>query len=280
MLRPRNTAVVTRPEPSDAGEMPAMPHKPNRPEPGPVPPTREPSDEVVRLATLSHELANLLDGSTRCLSLARSDLREAVAEAGSLEAVGRRLETVAQALERMACMVEGAMRDANRGATQVGGPIATIPLLESAQHAIEVSSPIAAAALVHLHAEFDPKIGATPTGPLYTPILNALRNGIEAVERTGRPGHVHILLSLEQRDRGPEILIRVSDTGAGLPRNFRALATEPAPGGTGIGLALTTAILQSLGGTVRLSNASGGGAVFECACPVRALTRHREESAP
>lgn len=256
-----------------------MPHKPNCSEPGSLPPSREASDEVVRLATLSHELANLLDGSTRCLSLARNDLRQAIAAAGSLDGVGRRLETVAQALERMACMVEGAMRDANRGATQVGGPIASIPLAESVAHAINVSSPIAAAALVHLHVEIDPKIGTTPTGPLYTPILNAIRNGIEAVERTGRPGHVHLSVTIEHGDRGPWVFVRVSDTGPGLPGNFRALATEPSPGGSGIGLALTAAIVQSLEGTVRLSNAPSGGAVFECSCPVRALTRHREESA-
>lgn len=152
-------------------------------------------------------------------------------------------------------------------------------MAESVAHAIDVSSPIAAAALVHLHAEVDPKIGAAPTGPLYTPILNAIRNGIEAVERTGRPGHVHLSVTIEHRDCGPWVLVRVSDTGPGLPDNFRALATEPSPGGAGIGLALTTAIVQSLGGTVRLGNGSSGGAVFECSCPVRALTRHREEKA-
>lgn len=261
-----------------------MPHKPNRPEHGSPTPSREASDEVVRLATLSHELANLLDGSTRCLSLARSDLRDAIVEAGTLDGVGQRLATVAQALERMAAMVEGAMRDASRGATQVGGPIAAIPLAESVGHAIDVSAPIAAHALVHLHVDIDPKIGRTPTGPLYTPILNAIRNGIEAIERTGRPGHVHLSVAIETRapghSSGPWVTVRVSDTGPGLPEGFKAIATEPTPGGAGIGLALTNAIVQSLGGTVRLSNAATGGAVFECSCPIRSLTRSREETIP
>ncbi len=256
--------------------MPAHPPKPNPPDP--KPPVREPSDEVVRLATLSHELANLLDGSTRCLTLARSDLRDAVADAGSLDGVGRRLATVAQALERMASLVDGAMRDANRGATQAGGPIAAIPLQESVRHAIDVSSPIAAASLTHLHVELDDRLGATPTGPLYTPVLNAIRNGIEAVERTGRPGHVHVSVVLEQGLHGSRVVVRVSDTGTGLPEGFLQLATEPSPGGTGIGLALTAAVVQSIGGTVRLTNASSGpGAAFELSCPLRALTRHRED---
>lgn len=262
----------------DALAMPAHPPMPNPPDP--KPPVREPSDEVVRLATLSHELANLLDGSTRCLTLARSDLREAVADAGSLDAVSRRLATVAQSLERMASLVDGAMRDANRGATQAGGPIASIPLRESIGHAIDVSMPIAAAALTHLHLETDERLASTPTGPLYTPILNAIRNAIEAVERTGRPGHVHVEALLEKDPRGSRIVVRVRDTGAGLAPGFLPLASQPSPGGAGIGLALSSAILQSIGGVVRLANAPDGqGAVFELACPIRALTRHDEDAA-
>lgn len=237
---------------------------------------REPSDEVVRLATLSHELANLLDGSSRCLCIARQDLRGGILEAGSLEAVGRRLETVAGALERMASLVDGAMRDANRGVTQFGGPISRIAIADSIRHAIEVSKPIGAPARISIDAEIDPSIGSTPTGPLYTPILNAIRNGIEAIERSGGPGRVLVSGTVDASDRVPVIRIRVSDTGPGLSPGFCALSAQPSPGGTGIGLALSTTIVRSLGGDVRLFNGADGGAVFELTCPLASLDRDRE----
>lgn len=175
----------------------------------------------------------------------------------------------------MASLVDGAMRDANRSVTQVGGPISRVDLAESIRHAIEVSRPIGVAARAAIDAQIAPSIGSTPTGPLYTPILNAIRNGIESVERSGVPGHVRVSATVDTTDVASFVRIVVCDTGHGLSPGFCALSAEPSPGGTGIGLALSTTIVRSLGGDVRLFNGTDGGAVFELTCPLASLVRDR-----
>lgn len=238
-------------------------------------PAPEPVDEVVRLATLSHELSNLLDGSLRCVSMARTDIITSLSEAGALERASRRLAIVSQALERMAGLIDGAMRDASRAIEHTGGPIAAIPLGESMRHAVAVLSPRAAAAHVLIDLVIDPDAESIPTGPLYTPILNGLRNAVDAVAGTKRPGAVQIRVNRWESPEGPAVRLTIRDSGPGLPRGFSLLnaRSAPRPGGMGIGLALSSTIIHHLGGDLRLTNARDGspGAVLEFWCPIATL---------
>lgn len=245
-------------------------------------PTSEPAEGTTRLATLSHELSNLLDGSLRCLNLARTDLRGTFAEADALDRANRRLDTIWQSLERMASLVDGALRDGSRALGRAGGPVGMIPLEHSMRHAVEVLTPLAAAALTRLELTIRPGIDRVPTGPLYTPILNAVQNAIQAIDRTGRPGVVRIEAALAQASRGEDVVIRVQDSGPGVPPGFHPFAGLPAPGGHGIGLALSAAIVHALGGSVQLANATdgSGGAVFVLRCPMTALSSDRAGATP
>jgi two-component system, NtrC family, sensor kinase len=66
----------------------------------------------------------------------------------------------------------------------------------------------------------------------------------------------------------PDVLIRIEDTGPGIPesdldRLFDPFFTTREPGeGTGMGLAITSRIVQELGGVIRAENREGGGARF------------------
>ncbi|HXV30299.1 MAG TPA: HAMP domain-containing sensor histidine kinase [Sinorhizobium sp.] len=69
------------------------------------------------------------------------------------------------------------------------------------------------------------------------------------------------------------LTIAVSDDGSGIPEGNRALVFQPffstrrESGGTGMGLAITQAMLASHGGTIRLADAGGRGANFEITVP-------------
>lgn len=68
--------------------------------------------------------------------------------------------------------------------------------------------------------------------------------------------------------KGDVIAISVTDNGPGVPEAlidqvFEPFVTTKEPGqGTGLGLAVSARLVDAMGGTIRLENAAGGGAVF------------------
>lgn len=74
-------------------------------------------------------------------------------------------------------------------------------------------------------------------------------------------------------DAGNEVILEVSDSGPGIPDRilpfiFDPFYTTKEPGeGTGVGLAITTRIVQELGGTVEAANRPVGGAQFTVRFP-------------
>lgn len=241
---------------------------------------------VDRLATLSHELSNLLDGSIRWLAMARREIRSSTGELFDASVASKRLDVVQQSLERMAGLIDGAMRDAARGLGKPGGPLGCFTLGQSAQHAVDVLTPRAAAEGIAIELEIDEGAADLPTGPLYTPLLNGVRNAVDAVERAGgavgegsgagpgRGGRVWVEVALENRGAVGGVRVLIRDTGRGLARGIDPLGAgdAPRPGGLGIGLALSATIVEHAGGTLRLANADGGGgAVLEFWVPRTSL---------
>jgi two-component system sensor histidine kinase ChvG len=99
---------------------------------------------------------------------------------------------------------------------------------------------------------------------------SALRNLVDnAMSFAGERGRV----SVSARREGREVRVRITDSGPGiegddLPRVFdRFYTTRRQRGGTGLGLALTRAIVEAHGGSVRAESTPGGGACFEVVLP-------------
>jgi signal transduction histidine kinase len=71
---------------------------------------------------------------------------------------------------------------------------------------------------------------------------------------------------------GEEVLLRVSDTGPGVPAALRAKVFEPfyssSSDGTGLGLAVATRIMDGHGGRIRLESGGRRGAAFLLLFPV------------
>jgi len=106
-------------------------------------------------------------------------------------------------------------------------------------------------------------------------MLQVLRNLIaNALKFTPRNG----VVSIEARNEEDFVVISVSDTGPGIPKEYLASVFEKfrqAPGngklpgtGTGLGLAIVRHIIQSHGGTVWAQSEEGRGSTFTFRLPV------------
>jgi len=100
-------------------------------------------------------------------------------------------------------------------------------------------------------------------------LINLLRNALDAVEGTPQP-RVSIVLSRE----GSDGVARISDSGPGIPQEVAAhlfepfFTTKPAGQGLGLGLAISSSIVQAMNGRLTARNLDGGGAQFELRLPL------------
>lgn len=117
---------------------------------------------------------------------------------------------------------------------------------------------------------------------LVTVVGNLVDNALDAV--AGTP---HARVEVELRTEGRTAVLRVRDTGPGIPEDQRELVfTEgwstkrpPAHGKRGLGLSLVRRLAERQGGGATVGAAAGGGAEFTVVLP-EALTETPAEPAP
>ncbi|WP_328473623.1 sensor histidine kinase [Streptomyces sp. NBC_00448] len=119
--------------------------------------------------------------------------------------------------------------------------------------------------------------GLLPAGlaprDLVTILGNLIDNAVDATQ--GLPA-AQIGVTVTAREAPGELLLRVADTGPGVPSGDtdavfeRGWSTKPAPaGGRGLGLALARQAVTRNGGTLTLTAGPEGGAVFTARLPLR-----------
>jgi signal transduction histidine kinase len=118
-------------------------------------------------------------------------------------------------------------------------------------------------------------------------LLQALTNLVtNAVEHTSRDARI----SLSSKAESGHVLLRVSDTGQGfppgdLPHVFERLYrgspkhTRP-PGGDGLGLAITAALVQAMHGSIEVASTVGAGSSFTIKLPLARPNPSREAALP
>jgi signal transduction histidine kinase len=115
-------------------------------------------------------------------------------------------------------------------------------------------------------------------------MLNLVSNAIKFTPRGGRvemsaePGHMGMAPGASEPIAPPAVVIRVSDTGIGIPeesrdRIFEAFfqvdnSTTREYGGTGLGLSIVKNFVEAHGGRVWASPREGGGSTFTVLLPV------------
>jgi signal transduction histidine kinase len=113
---------------------------------------------------------------------------------------------------------------------------------------------------------------------VYRVLENLVKNALDAV---GEGGEV---LIASERMKDEEIVIRVADSGSGVPDSIRGSLFEPfvtqdKPGGTGLGLAIVKKIVCEHGGRVWEAPWSLKGACFHLALPLCPLETEEVEAA-
>ena len=224
---------------------------------------------VERLTALSHDLGNLLDGSMRCLGLARRALDPRVHAVGGaqIDAAVRQIQTVYAAMERMSDLVNAAMRSsASVVASPALSPTHPVTLGEAVQHAADVLTPEAQDNRITIRVNVDEPVGAAPVGPMYPVILNGLRNAVEAIVRAAAPGapcpggRIEVRGGLRDgRETGREkfITLEILDDGVGVGsaregERMMQFGVTSKPEGLGLGLAIANEVVREAGGAIEL----------------------------
>ena len=110
---------------------------------------------------------------------------------------------------------------------------------------------------------------------LHRVLSNLIRNGRQAIEATGRSGTIEIAATEGEQDW----LIRVGDTGPGLPQKARDYLFQPftggtRKGGTGLGLAIAADLIGGHGGKLELMRSDETGTEFRISLPRGALVEN------
>jgi two-component system sensor histidine kinase CpxA len=110
---------------------------------------------------------------------------------------------------------------------------------------------------------------------LNSAIENVVRNALRYTEKDTA---VEVRLECVERPAGPEAVIRVTDSGPGVPEEALTKLFRPfyridddrgrGTGGVGLGLAIADRAVRLHGGTVRAANRPQGGLMIEIALPV------------
>jgi two-component system NtrC family sensor kinase len=107
----------------------------------------------------------------------------------------------------------------------------------------------------------------TDSNQLQQVILNLLENAIDAISENG-------VITLSTRRQGERVLLEISDTGAGIAKEFLSKVFDPffttksAGEGTGLGLSIVYSTLNKLGGTINVISEPGKGTVFTISLPL------------
>ena len=203
-------------------------------------------------AGVAHEIKNPLNSLSLLFEMlgrkARADMSEDIALGkGEVERIARTIDRFSETIRPLALRREAV-------------PLAS--LLESVRTALGEE---AEAKGVPVRVAVDPPAlkASVDRDLLAQALSNLVRNALEATDR----GEIRVSAA----GRKKSVVIRVEDTGMGLPPEDLDRIFEPfhssKPSGLGVGLFLVRNIVQAHGGTIAASPRPGGGSVFTIELP-------------
>jgi two-component system NtrC family sensor kinase len=107
--------------------------------------------------------------------------------------------------------------------------------------------------------------------------FNLINNAIDAMEKQGGT------LTISCRQENFSIIIKVTDTGQGIPeanldRIFDPFfTTKPVGKGTGLGLSICYGIVEKTGGKIEVQSTVGSGTTFSVFIPIQTKARRQGE---
>jgi signal transduction histidine kinase len=103
-------------------------------------------------------------------------------------------------------------------------------------------------------------------------LTNLVKNAVQAMEAQLQESTAAPQVKVEANHTGKSSLIRVCDTGPGIPETvreslFEAFQSAAKPGGTGLGLAIAAELVEAHGGSIRVAETGPRGTTFEVTIP-------------
>jgi two-component system C4-dicarboxylate transport sensor histidine kinase DctB len=210
-------------------------------------------------AAVSHELNQPLAAMKTYLAGARLLLQRKRPE----EALSS-FQRIDDLIERMSAITKQLKSYARKGADAFS-PVDTRAAVSSALAMMEPQLKLRDITITRTLPE-DPVMILGDRMRLEQVIINLLRNALDATKGVKDP-MIEIILAT-----GDHVSLTVRDNGHGiedLDELFEPFYTTKQPGdGVGLGLAISSGIVNDLGGRLTARNAGGGGAVFEVQLPI------------
>jgi PAS domain S-box-containing protein len=147
-----------------------------------------------------------------------------------------------------------------------------IDINQVVRHALAVSEIAEQKSFIEFreHLSPEPLYGNADPGLLEQVLRNLVTNAIQAMDTVDRPGRITVITGRE----GDRAVLRVADTGPGVPEHLRERIFEPfyttRNDGHGIGLSFCRRIVAGYGGRLSVGAAEGGGAEFRVELPLKA----------
>jgi len=220
------------------------------------------------LNDISHELRSPLARLNVALGLARQ--RGGVQSADMLDRIEMEASRLNELIGRILTLAR--LEDGEQGVPQT-----PVPLGEVVANVAEDAEFEAQERNCHVHAtipEGDWGVRGNDS-LLHSAVENVVRN---AIRYTAEGSSVEIVLASEERDGGSEAVLRVSDSGPGVPEDALGKMFQPfyrlddargrLTGGVGLGLAITERAVRFHGGKVAAFNRAEGGLRVEIRLPL------------
>lgn len=226
------------------------------------------------VSKVAHELRNAVAGITASMEMARARGRAHAGLENDLDRV------LAEAM-RAQGIVQGLL------GTSTERPYYRQPcsLNEAAASVIELRRGRLAASKIDVSLDLSDSLPAVFADPdqlrqVFHNLVDNAEHALGAMESSGHERKLHVRTWTEKG----KVKAEVSDTGPGIAQQQQAKVFDPffttrrQSGGTGLGLAVTLAIVEALGGDIALRSAPGEGAAFTVELPVGDVERAAPET--
>jgi signal transduction histidine kinase len=217
------------------------------------------------LSIVAHEVGTPLHSVAGHLELLRQELPPELV-AGS---PGRRVSTVQAQLVRVTETIEQLL-SASRPPTGSRAPVDLNAVVRDVLDLVGAGMAAGVKMETALAADAPPVPG--DASQLQQAFLNIVANALDAMPGGGV---LTVRSSVERRGTGPWVLVRIGDSGPGIPAGHLKQIFEPffttkeLGKGTGLGLFITRQIVLEHGGSLEVESEPGQGAVFCLAFPVQ-----------
>jgi signal transduction histidine kinase len=216
--------------------------------------------------TIAHELGNPLNavsGHVQLLGL-KPDLDDKTK--AQVKIVNTEVQRMAQIIRRFL--------DQTRGFTPATEPVHLDALVDEA---LDLTLGAEARARIQLAREVDPAAAYVKTDPgLVRHLLtNLVTNAVDAMPSGGK-------LDVQARREGRDVILKVADTGTGMPPEVKRHIFEPffttksTGKGTGLGLSICKEIARALKGRIDVESEQGKGSTFTVRFPADPIDEGRQ----